>query len=69
MILEGGDARGLLMGRLLLNERLILLWAVAMATAMIAKYACGAALCQPPSKRGYTWKPLLAAVWPSPRSR
>ena len=40
-----------------------------MATAMIAKCECGAALWQPPSKRGYTWKPLLAAVWPSPRSR
>ena len=48
------------MGRLLLSQCLILLWAVAMATAMIAKCECGATLWQPPSKRGYTWKPLLA---------
>ena len=34
-------ARGLLMGSLLLNECLSLLWAMAMATAMIAKCECG----------------------------
>ena len=34
-------ARGLFMGRLLLNKCLSLLWAVAMATAMIAKCECG----------------------------
>ena len=36
-------ARGLLMRRLMLNECLSLLWAMAIAMAMVAKCECGAA--------------------------